>query len=225
MPNFNILKKNKVKKTFRVAKIMGEFDIIESHSDENFVGDIEIENKNWKIGIIVGASGTGKTTIANELFKENIKQKINYDDNAVIDNMGNHDIEEISKMFYSVGFGSVPSWLKPYHVLSNGEKMRVDLAYSLLNHDFIAFDEFTSVVDRRVAETACIAINKCLKNKNKKFIAISCHYDIIEWLEPDWVFNTDEMKFTEIKKKETEKNFLLHHAQVQNGKNLGVIII
>lgn len=97
-------------------------------------------------------------------------------------------------MFYSVGFGSVPSWLKPYSVLSNGEKVRADLARAMLEKDFIVFDEFTSVVDRQVAKVASIAIHKAIKRLEKKFIAISCHYDILEWLEPDWVFDTNEMK-------------------------------
>ena len=44
-------------------------------------------------------------------------------DGTVVDDMSkNVSIDDITKMFYSVGFGSVPSWLKPYSVLSNGEK-------------------------------------------------------------------------------------------------------
>ena len=30
---------------------------------------------------------------------------------------------------------------------------------------------------------------------DKKFIAVSCHKDILEWLEPDWTFCTDSMIF------------------------------
>ena len=26
-------------------------------------------------------------------------------------------------------------------------------------------------------------------------MAVSCHKDIIEWLEPDWVYDTDEKRF------------------------------
>ena len=144
---------------------MGQFDVDIEHSTENFIGNIDIENKDWKIGVIVGSSGTGKTTIANELFSNHVIKNFLYNDNAVVDNMGNHEIDDITRMFYAVGFGSVPSWLKPYNVLSNGEKMRVDLANGLLNNEFIVFDEFTSVVDRRVAETACISINKTLQKK------------------------------------------------------------
>ena len=41
--------------------------------------------------------------------------------------------------------------------------MRVELANRLLRNEMSVFDEFTSVVDRQIAQTACIAINKALK--------------------------------------------------------------
>lgn len=180
MQNFNIIKKSEIENTYRVARIKADFDVKEEHSNEHFVGVVEMPAK-WNIGLIVGASGTGKTTIAKELFKDIYITNFEYKAKSVIDDMPkNVNIEDIEKMFYSVGFGSVPSWLKPYNVLSNGEKMRVDLARAMLEKDKICFDEFTSVVDRNVAQTACLAINKAIKKNNKQFIAISCHYDIIE---------------------------------------------
>lgn len=225
MYNFNIIKKNDVDKTFRVAKVMSDFDVKMEHSNEHFEGQIELPDE-WNIGLIVGGSGTGKTTIANELFKENLIIQFNYDDNSVLDNMPKEkSTEEIERMFYSVGFGSVPSWLKPYKVLSNGEKMRVDLARALLEKDFIVFDEFTSVIDRQVARTACIAINKAIKKTNKKFIAISCHKDIIEWLQPDWQFNTDEMQQVFQLAHDQKKNLSSKVVGEKNGKNLASIII
>ena len=225
MQTFNIIKKNNVKETFRVKKIMSDFDVKLEHSNENFVGSIDIP-KQWNRGLIVGGSGTGKTTIINELFKNDIIDKFEYDDKSVLDNMpSNIETKDIEKMFYSVGFGSVPSWLKPYKVLSNGEKMRVDLARALLEKDFIVFDEFTSVVDRQVAKTACIAINKAIKGTNKKFIAVSCHKDIIEWLQPDWIFDTDDMKQVFQLAHDHKKNLRLDNVGEKNGENLGSIII
>ena len=139
--------------------------------------------------------------------------------------MQKSSIDYITKMFYAVGFGSVPSWLKPYSVLSNGEKMRVDLARALLERDFIVFDEFTSVVDRNVAQTACIAINKTIKKTNKKFVAISCHYDILDWLEPDWVFDTNTMTDFFGKAHDRKSNSQSGAVDEESGQNLGVIII
>lgn len=224
MPHFDIVKKNNVKNTFRVSKIEADFDIKPEHSDEHFEGNIEIPEK-WNIGVIVGGSGTGKTTIAKEIFGDQYITNFQYSADSVIDDMPKTDIDNITKMFYSVGFGSVPSWLKPYNVLSNGEKMRVDLARAMLERDFVVFDEFTSVVDRNVAKTACIAINKAIKKTDKKFIAISCHYDILDWLQPDWVFDTNTMQSFFGASHGQANNMKSENAVVASGKNLGVIII
>jgi GNAT superfamily N-acetyltransferase len=105
-------------------------------------------------------------------------------------------IEQITNAFNSVGFSSPPSWLKPYSVLSNGQKMRVDLARAILEpNKFFVFDEFTSVVDRNVAQIGSFAMQKAIRKTDKQFIAVSCHFDVQDWLLPDWVFNTDTMTF------------------------------
>ena len=69
MPTFNIIKESKPSKTFRVASVIGKFDLPSEHIIETFNGDINIDNE-WQIGLIVGKSGTGKTTIAKELFPD-----------------------------------------------------------------------------------------------------------------------------------------------------------
>lgn len=225
MYNFDIVKKSDIEKTFRVAKVMADFDVSIEHSFEHFIGEIKMPEK-WNIGVIVGASGTGKTTIAKELFSDCFIQHFEYKAKSVIDDMPkSKSVDEIEKMFYAVGFGSVPSWLKPYNVLSNGEKMRVDLAKALLEKDKVCFDEFTSVVDRNVAQTACIAINKTIKTQDKQFIAVSCHYDILEWLQPDWVFDTNEMKMVFMTAHAEKNNLLFKSVGEKTGKSLGVIII
>lgn len=225
MPHFDIVKHNNPDTTFRVSKIQADFDVKLEHSNEHFVGDIDMPEK-WNIGVIVGASGTGKSTIAKELFNKELINGFEYKAKSVIDDMPkSSSINEITKMFYNVGFGSVPSWLKSYSVLSNGEKMRVDLARAMLEKDFVVFDEFTSVVDRQVAQTSCIAINKAIKNTNKKFIAISCHYDILDWLQPDWVFDTNTMQCFFGKAHDHKKNLQLKNVIVESGLNLENIII
>ena len=225
MQHFSIDKKNEVDKTFRVSKVMADFDVDPKHSNEHFEGDLDLPEK-WNVGIIVGKSGTGKTTIAKDMFGEELISGFEYKNKSVIDDMPkNKSVEDISRAFYSVGFGSVPSWLKPYSVLSNGEKMRVDIARSILEKDFIVFDEFTSVVDRQVAKVASMAVSKAIRKQDKKFIAVTCHYDVIDYLEPDWIFNTDTMTFSFTTGDDLNKRSRLENATDQNGENLGSIII
>jgi ABC-type ATPase with predicted acetyltransferase domain len=122
----------------------------------------------------------------------------------VIGNVITNNLEtgEITKTLCIVGFASPPDWLKAYDCLSQGEKMRVDIARALcLTQNEIVFDEFTSVVDREIAKVSAYAISKAVRRSKKKFIAVTCHYDVVDWLDPDWVFSTDTMEFS--RKKES----------------------
>lgn len=205
MQTFDIVREIKPTKTFRVASVMGTFDLQTENIVERFKGEIKMP-KDWQIGLIVGNSGTGKTTIAKELFADAYITNFEYSAESVLDDMPkNCSVEDISKAFNSVGFSSPPSWLKPYSVLSNGEKMRCDLARAILSDDeMFVFDEFTSVVDRNVAKIGSFAMQKAIRKTDKKFIAVGCHFDVEDWLLPDWVFDTNTMTFRE--NEEQKKN-------------------
>jgi ABC-type glutathione transport system ATPase component len=71
MPHFDIIRQSDPAKSFRVASVMGTYDLQTEHISERFVGDIDLPEK-WNVGLIVGRSGTGKTTIATELFGDKI---------------------------------------------------------------------------------------------------------------------------------------------------------
>lgn len=197
MPSFDIVKDVRPDDSFRVSSVISAFDLDLAHVGEHFKGSIDIEGRDWNVGLIVGGSGTGKSTIARECFGQYVFDGADYSHTSVIEDMpAECSVKEIEQAFTSVGFASPPSWLKPYAVLSNGEKMRVDLAYSILSKkEIVAFDEFTSVVNREVAKTSSFAIQKAVRRLGRKFIAISCHDDVVEWLQPDWIYNTDEKRF------------------------------
>ena len=132
MPTFDIVRESKPKKSFRVASVIGKFDLQSENVKERFVGEIDLTN-DWQIGLIVGKSGTGKTTIAKELFPNAYVTSYKYNSETILDDMPECcSVQDITNAFNSVGFSSPPSWLKPYSVLSNGQKMRVDLARAIL---------------------------------------------------------------------------------------------
>lgn len=139
----------------------------------------------FSVGLIVGPSGSGKSTILREHFGVSPMPK--WDESlSIADHFSS--AEEAQERFGAVGLNSVPAWLRPYHTLSNGEQYRADL--SRLIGDGVAVDEFTSVVDRNVAKSCSVALSKWAKrNEASGLVLATCHYDVAEWLEPDWVFD------------------------------------
>jgi GNAT superfamily N-acetyltransferase len=104
--------------------------------------------------------------------------------------------DEVTAALGAVGLGTVPSWLRPYHVLSNGEKFRAELARIIAEApERVVIDEFTSVVDRQIAKIGALAFQKSWRRTKGKAVLLSCHYDILDWLEPDWIFETSTGKF------------------------------
>ena len=224
----NIIKENILKKTFREMNIIWKYDIQDDKIIEKFEWKIDIEWMIWNIWVIVWPSWTGKSTIAKELFWNNFIE-LKYWDWSVIDEIWkNKTVSDITNIFNKVWFNTPKSWLKPYNVLSNWEKMRVDLANALLSdNEIIIFDEFTSVVDRQVASVASYAISKLIKKENKKFIAVWCHYDILDWIEPDWIFDTKDFTFMKerVATKDLKLNWKLENENIVNGNYLKSIII
>lgn len=147
--------------------------------------------KEFGIGVIVGSSGSGKSTIMRRAFGE--EEKITWDNTkSIASNFPS--FEEASKKFGAVGLNSIPTWLKPYNVLSNGERFRADLARRL--HSYSNIDEYTSVVNREVAISCSVALGKFIRGGDLHNIVLcSCHDDILPYLQPDWVYNTDTHEF------------------------------
>lgn len=190
-----IILKTKIVRTPRTLQLESMFDLKKSEESivELFPFPIEkLKEKDWSIGMIVGPSGSGKTQTAKHTFGDYIQNEFKWDtEKSIIDNMPKEvGIKEIIDVLSSVGFSTPPAWLRPFHLLSNGEKFRVEIARTLLeNKDINIIDEFTSVVDRQVAQVASYSVQKAVRKRKQKLIAISCHYDIEEWLQPDWIFN------------------------------------
>lgn len=153
----------------------------------SMTGDLNFDTHPWSIGLIVGPSGSGKTLLLEELFGK--PASLDWNSRSVIDDFDSYlPMESIARVCQSVGFNTIPSWLRPYSVLSNGERFRAEVARRLLGpFNPCTIDEFTSVVDRQVAQFASHAVQKYIRDSGKQLVAASCHYDIIDWLQPDWI--------------------------------------
>lgn len=193
-----IERESKIKRSVRVRQVEGMFDLPKSGKQKRrWELNLEIPDE-WSIGLIVGPSGSGKSTLAREWFGQALVNGWQWDDeSAVVDGFPEAmPIAEVTSLLSSVGFSSPPGWVKPFGILSNGEKFRVELARSLAEQPGLAvIDEFTSVVDRTVAKVGSHAAQKAVRATGRRLVAVTCHYDVADWLQPDWTLDmlTGEM--------------------------------
>ncbi len=210
MPSLDVVVSCPVYDSFRVQQVAGMFDVpLAEKATERFAVELPGDDEAWDVGLIVGPSGSGKSTVASQFYGDQLYRGAEWpDDRAVIDCFGEAPVRQVVELFTAVGFSSPPSWVKPYRVLSCGERFRCDLARALsissdVSRDsvgersagasrlIVAFDEFTSVVDRNVARACSLAIAKGIRRGSIpcRFVAVTCHYDVAEWLEADWVLD------------------------------------
>ena len=186
----NVVLKCRVKQDNVTKSISNKFDY---EFDGEIKTEIEVPEfpKDFNIGLIVGASGSGKSQLLKNIFGE--EENIKLEDDKAIASCFNGE-QDATDRLCATGLCSIPSWLKPYRVLSVGEKFRADLARRI--KDGAVIDEFTSTVNREVAKSCSIAISKYIRKMNYKNVVFSsCHKDIIEYLQPDWVYDIDTKQF------------------------------
>lgn len=155
--------------------------------------DLPAPGEDWQIGVIVGPSGSGKSLLGAEAYGAGrLWQPAWPGDAPIIDCIGaGGDFDAAASALSAVGLGDVPAWLRPYSVLSNGEEFRADLARLVAERPALAVvDEFSSVVDRQIAQIGAAAFARAWRRGPGRTVLLSCHYDILDWLQPDWVFDT-----------------------------------
>ena len=185
--------------SYRAARVKSLFNA-ESGCNWQHSANIPIDEDDWKIGLIVGPSGSGKTSIGQMIAKNGI-----YDlyanwpnDMPIIDAIApDGDFNAVTGSLAAVGLGDVPAWLRPFNVLSNGEKFRAGLSRLICESpNDVVIDEFTSVIDRQIARVGAAAFQKSWRKTGKRIVLLSCHYDIVDWLQPDWVYDTREARLS-----------------------------
>ena len=173
--------------------IYESFDI-QNKEESNVIIEANLEHlpSKWNLGVVYGGSGTGKTTILKNFFKKEMDVS-NFDNSiSLISNFDWLEPKDATFLLSAMGLSSVPTWLRPFNTLSNGEQYRANLAYIVgkaKDNEVILIDEYTSVVDRDVAKAMSNALQKYIRRTNKKIVLASCHFDIMEWLQPDWIYS------------------------------------
>jgi ABC-type Mn2+/Zn2+ transport system ATPase subunit len=197
---YELTLKSDVATSFRCVKAANSLDIdSEKKSVHHFEIDADLEQP-YSIGLIVGASGSGKTTLAQHVFGAECFKTLLDLSRPVIDQFDEHySYDECAGMLAGVGLTAVPCWIRPAYTLSNGQRARAECALQMAAAagGVTVIDEWTSVVDRTVAKVMSHCIQKHARKTGKRIVLLSCHYDVIDWLNPDWVIDCNKQAFTD----------------------------
>lgn len=198
MQNYRVRLESPVSSSFRCQKAADSLDIDVSKKsvhELNITADVKTQ---FNIGLILGASGSGKTTLAKHIFGENVFDFEFDETKPVIEQFPDeYSYDDCAKMLSGIGLTSVPCWIRPIYTLSNGQKTRAIAALQMAKCDTFVVDEWTSVVDRTVAKAMSNCIQKFSRKTNKTIILLSCHYDVVEWLNPDWIIDCNKQEYIE----------------------------
>ncbi|MFL5245057.1 MAG: ABC transporter ATP-binding protein [Gemmataceae bacterium] len=192
MQSTHLVVEHTIRATPRVQQVRGMFDLpVEASSRVEWDVHLPLDDRPWHIGLITGPSGCGKSTIARHIWPNAVGRPFEWPaDASVLDGFpAALGIKEIVALLSSDGFSSPPAWLRPFHVLSTGQQFRVTLARLLAECPSLAvMDEYTSVVDRTVAQIGSAALARAVRRRGQRFVAVTCHEDVIDWLQPDWLY-------------------------------------
>lgn len=187
--------------TYRAARVKSLFNAESGCNFDLTIDGVDLSGA-WSIGAVVGPSGSGKTSIGRQIFGADRIVDLAAEwraDHPIVDDIApGGDFNTVTGTLAAVGLGDVPAWLRPFRVLSNGEQFRAGLARLICESPAEAVvDEFTSVIDRQVAKIGAQAFQKAWRRENPggKVVLLTPHYDVIDWLRPDWVIDTKTKTF------------------------------
>lgn len=160
---------------------------------------------NFSLGVIYGPSGSGKSTLLKEFGEA---EHLEWDTSKAVASQVDPNL------LMRIGLSSIPSLCRPYHVLSTGEKHRAEIARTL--KDGCVIDEFTSVCNRDLAHSISVGVRKAIDHYGyKNVVIVTCHEDVINWLEPDWVANTLTRRLVEGRSERRPSHFKVLPCSVE----------
>ena len=174
-------------------------------------GDIDISQ--GEINYIYGMSGSGKTSIFNELKSQYGKDcvdigSIRPSKKPLVDDLGK-DMEKNLKLLSRVGLCEVANYINPYSSLSAGQQFRYKLLKALISKKkYILCDEFCSTLDKTTSKIVCYNLAKIFKDFGKTLILFGVHTHFVNELQPVFFkkhFGSKLEKITQVVPENPEK--------------------
>jgi ABC-type nitrate/sulfonate/bicarbonate transport system ATPase subunit len=175
----------------------------EGHSKTSTLTSITIP-QDFAIGVILGPSASGKSTLLRKVRAAGLTGLSEWRNDATehtdicirrdlavvssFKELGFSEKEAIDRLA-SVGLNKIPSWLRPFGQLSNGERSRASLAMSLRSD--MSLDDFCQLVDSITATSMAYALARAVRVQGlRRILVTTTKPEIVRFLQPDFCILT-----------------------------------
>lgn len=201
MSTYELILESPVCTDYRSQRAANSLDIdVSKNARHHFSVDADLDTP-FNVGLIVGASGSGKTTLAHRIWGDQCFRELLDTERPIIEQFPTDwTYDDCVSALNGVGLTQVPCWIRPALTLSNGQRARAEIALQLAYPEedgTVVIDEWTSVVDRTVAKVMSWCVAKHARKTNRRMVLLSCHYDVVEWLNPDWVIDCNDQSYVD----------------------------
>lgn len=192
--------------------------------------DIDIPDE-WDILYITGESGSGKSTIAREMFKNYTAEKV--PDTKLFLWGGQTEAQQVKTLsiLTLVGISDATMFVSSYNELSDSQQARARIALEIMSDKkTIVVDEFLSTLDRKTAKAVAYCIQKAVRSFGKRAVFITAHDDLSDYLMPDYIIRGKsfpsnfvvEKYQTDIFNNKILKDVTFRYGDKHEYKNLGL---
>ncbi len=183
----------------RTAAVGMQFGLPMFGSTTTIVESTQVPMGPGRIVALVGPSGSGKTTALAQIESRyagscRVERIMFPPEEAVVDRIApGAPLSEALTILTACGLAEAHLWVRPFVVLSDGEKFRARLARAVALHARcggsapLLCDEFCSTLHRRVARAVSYNLRKLVDTQRLSVVVASSNDDILPDLQPDVV--------------------------------------
>lgn len=178
----------RIRKTFTLNMPGGESSISDafglSDGKQINICDFDLPDT-WQVLLIMGESGSGKTTILREITPE---KPLRVPDGPLFLWGGSSEPEKTRtvSILSRCGLSDATHFVSSYSQLSDSQKARASVALQVIwGRKLIVVDEFLSTLDRTTAKATAYCIQKLIRAMGLRLVATTAHTDLVPYLMPD----------------------------------------